>query len=78
MKNKLKIMRNQYDRACQKIHHNLKGFVSNQSGAAEGGTPGWVLGLFVGAVLLIIVFAIFKEKLPGFIDGIFSKFDNLG
>lgn len=78
MKKKLQNVRNQYDRACQKVHRSLKGFLSNQSGAADGGTPGWVMGLFIAVVLMIIVFVIFKDKLPGFIDGIFSKFDNLG
>ncbi|MGG3278957.1 hypothetical protein [Paenibacillus solani] len=77
MKKNLVIMREKYDQTCLQVHSKINAFILNQRGGADGGTPGWVFGLCIAVLLLIGVYVIFKEKLPGFIDSIFNKFTNL-
>lgn len=75
IKNNLK---DKYNRACQKMYGRYRSFVLDQTGGGAGDSPNWVFSVFVGVLLLIVVFVVFKDMLPGFIkDTIFGKVKNL-
>lgn len=62
-----------YSNQCSKLYAKVKFFIKDDRGEG-GGAPGWVIGVFVGAILLIGVFAIFKDQIEPFVkENIFGR-----
>ncbi|BFH18339.1 hypothetical protein J6TS7_32550 [Paenibacillus dendritiformis] len=71
---KLKAM---FSNQCSKLFVKAQQFIRDDRGEG-GGAPGWAIGVFVGALLLIGLYIIFREQLETFVkENIFGRVKQL-
>lgn len=63
-----------FSNGCAKMYTKLQSFNRDERGDAMG----WVMGIFFSLLLLIVVYALFKEQINTFVtEKIFGKMNNL-
>jgi len=78
MKNILKFSGSTFANAGQKVYTKLSYFATDQRGEGGGKAAVGVFSIFTAVVIIIILFAVFKEQLPAFVENkIFGKMNSI-